>query len=113
MDSCFCNSDEKKVQAVLDQLPAFDSLKGLADFFKVFGDPTRLKILYALSMNELCVCDLSAILSAQQSTVSHQLRLLKEKRLVKYRRDGKNIYYSLNDTHINQIIEVGLTHINE
>lgn len=113
MSSCFCDGDPKKAQAIVNQLPEFNALKELADFFKVFGDPTRLKILYALSLNEMCVCDLSTILNANQSTVSHQLRLLKQTRLVKYRRDGKNIYYSLNDKHINQIIDIGLTHINE
>jgi ArsR family transcriptional regulator len=85
----------------------------LAEFFKVFGDSTRLKILYALSMSEMCVCDLAALLSMSQSAISHQLKVLRQTRLIKYRKDGKVVYYSLDDDHIRRVFEQGLAHVNE
>jgi len=90
-----------------------DVVNELAEFFKVFGDATRLRILYALSIAEMCVCDLCEFLGMNQSAVSHQLKVLRQSRLIKYRREGRNIYYSLDDEHIQQIIQVGLKHIME
>ena len=83
----------------------------LADFYKVFGDPTRIRILYALSKQELCVQDIADELSMTQSAISHQLRILKQSFLVKNRRDGKTIYYSLNDDHVATIMSQGLEHV--
>ncbi|SFI08941.1 transcriptional regulator, ArsR family [Tindallia magadiensis] len=85
----------------------------LAYFFKVFSDPTRVKILYALSLQEMCVCDISYLLNASQSAISHQLKMLRQARVVKSRRDGKIIYYSLDDDHIQRVFNQGLEHINE
>lgn len=91
-------------------LPAPD-IKELAGLFKVLGDPTRFRILWALNQAEMCVCDLCATLNMTKSAISHQLNTLRQSKLVKYRREGKNVYYSLDDEHVNQIIEIGLTHI--
>lgn len=88
-------------------------LYDLAEFYKVFGDSTRIKILYILSQDEKCVCDLSEYLNVSQSAVSHQLRMLKQMKLVKFRREGKTVYYSLSDHHIEQILSQGLEHISE
>lgn len=94
-------------------LPDDDKLFELAEFFKVLGDSTRVRILCALQAGEMCVCDISDALSMTQSAISHQLRLLKTHRLVKLRREGKNIFYSLDDDHIATIIAMGLKHIAE
>ncbi len=104
---------EAAVRQVFDLMPEPAVISELSDLFKVFGDPTRVRILHALSISELCVCDLSAILSMSQSAVSHQLRVLKTARLVKNRRDGKVIYYSLLDEHVRSILKVGSEHIAE
>ncbi|MEG0978777.1 MAG: metalloregulator ArsR/SmtB family transcription factor [Oscillospiraceae bacterium] len=85
----------------------------LADFFKVFGDSTRVKILLALDKNEMCVCDLAFLLDMTKSAVSHQLKVLRTSKLVRCRRDGKNIFYSLADDHVSDILEKGLEHIDE
>ena len=85
----------------------------LADLYKVFGDPTRIRILYALSGGELCVCDIAELLGMTQSAISHQLRVLKQSALVKFRRDGKTVYYSLADTHVATILAQGLDHVQE
>lgn len=90
-----------------------DVVNDLAEFFKVFGDATRLKILRALFISEMCVCDLSELLDMSQSAVSHQLKVLRQCRIVKHRKEGRNVYYSLDDEHIQQIIHVGLAHMNE
>lgn len=89
------------------------SLDELADFYKVFGDNTRVRILWALSQNEMCVCDIAALLNMSQSSISHQLRVLKQNKFVKNRRDGKVVYYSLIDEHISYILKQGLVHISE
>ncbi len=90
-----------------------DNLYRLADLFKIFGDPTRIRILHALSGQELCVCDIADTLGMTQSAISHQLRVLKQIQLVKYRRDGKTIYYSLADSHVYTILAQGLEHVME
>lgn len=98
---------------VRTDMPDESMLFELSDFFRIFGDQTRLRILYALSKNELCVCDLAKLLGASQSAVSHQLQVLRSHRLVKYRRDGKTVYYSLDDGHIFSILDIGIKHLEE
>ena len=93
--------------------PADEVLYKLADLYKVFGDPTRIRILYALSSGELCVCDIAEVLGMTQSAISHQLRVLKQTALVKFRREGKTVYYSLADGHIATILAQGLDHVQE
>jgi ArsR family transcriptional regulator len=113
-DSCNCTViHEEAVNRVRNKLPDVVDLYELSELFKVFGDSTRIRILWALTEEELCVCDIAALLSATQSAVSHQLRVLKQARLVKHRKDGKIVYYSLDDEHIRLILDQGLTHIKE
>lgn len=106
-------SDEKTVKEVKSQMLNETILLEVSDNFKVFGDLTRLKILQALYHRELCVCDLTAVLEANQSTISHQLRILRGKNLVKFRKEGKMAYYSLADEHVVKIIEMGVEHATE
>ena len=94
-------------------LPSDEILYKLADFYKVFADPTRIRILYALSAGELCVCDIAQLLGMTQSAISHQLRVLKQSSLVKFRRDGKTVYYAIADNHISTILAQGLDHVQE
>ena len=101
------------VHQVETQIPVEEDLYDLADFFKVFGDTTRIKILYVLRVSEMCVCDIAESLSMTQSAISHQLRVLKQMDLVKNRREGKTIFYSLADDHIAGILDMGLEHIQE
>jgi ArsR family transcriptional regulator len=103
----------KIVKLVQDKMLGEDVHRELADFFKVFGDTTRIKILNALSTSEMCVYDIAALLRMKQPAVSHQLRILKQSNLVKYKKDGKLVYYSLDDDHIKQIFDIGLVHISE
>ena len=104
---------EDVVKRVVEQMPAEDDLDDLAEFFKIFGDTTRIKMLYVLLCSEMCVCDLAQILGMTQSAISHQLRLLKKMDLVKSRRDGKSVLYSLADGHIETILSQGMNHIQE
>lgn len=114
LDRCDCTViHEDVVKKVLNTMPPEEKLYDLAEFFKVFGDTTRIKIICALFTSEMCVCDLAALLNMTQSAVSHQLRMLKQSRLVKYRREGKVVYYSLDDEHVKQIFDQGISHINE
>ncbi|AFV11662.1 ArsR-like transcriptional regulator [Thermacetogenium phaeum DSM 12270] len=92
-------------------MPDDECLFDLAELFKVFGDTTRVKILFALFKAEMCVCDLATLLRMSQSAVSHQLRVLKQARLVKCRKEGKMVYYSLDDEHVKQIFDQGMAHI--
>jgi len=101
------------VSYVQNRLPDSGRLKELADFFKLFGDGTRLGILWALSESEMCVCDICALLHMKQPAVSHQLKNLKQARIVKNRRDGKVIYYSLDDDHIRKLLNFGMEHVQE
>lgn len=101
------------IAQVGDSMPNEIMVKALADFFKMFGDPTRAKILWALDQSELCVCDLGAILGMTKSAVSHQLGTLRKANLVRFRREGKNVFYSLKDEHVKSILEVGMEHIQE
>ena len=101
------------VKSVTDKMPDEDKLYDLAEIFKVFGDSTRIKILYVLFEAEMCVCDIAQLLNMNQSAISHQLRILKQNRLVKSRRDGKAVFYSLADSHVRTIINQGMEHIEE
>ncbi|MBC5631011.1 helix-turn-helix transcriptional regulator [Clostridium sp. NSJ-6] len=113
-ESCLCNVIHKNVvEEVREKLPQEEMLYELAEFFKVFGDTTRIRILCALFEAEMCVCDLSALLNISQSAISHQLRGLKSARIVKFRREGKVVYYSLDDEHIKHIFDEGFRHISE
>jgi ArsR family transcriptional regulator len=98
---------------VLEEMPDEERLYDLAELFKVFGDTTRIRILYVLLEAEMCVCDIAEILNMTQSAISHQLRVLKQARLVRNRRKGKQIYYSLADDHVRTIIGQGMDHVNE
>ena len=94
-------------------MPAEELMYGLADFYKVFGDATRVKILCVLLESEMCVCDIAQLLGMTQSAISHQLQVLKKSKLVKYRRQGKTVFYSLADAHVRAIIGQGMEHISE
>lgn len=109
---CHHHHDEKQ-RHVICEVPSDRELSDLADFFKVFGDKTRVKILYELMTEELCVCDIAELMNMEQSAISHQLRILKQAKLVNNRRDGKTIYYSLADDHIYSILNQGHDHISE
>lgn len=113
-ESCSCSViHEDIVSHARDAMPQEETLYDLAELFKVFGDTTRIKIICALFESEMCVCDIAALLCMNQSAISHQLRVLKQARLVKYRKDGKVVYYSLDDEHVKQIFDLGLIHIRE
>ncbi len=101
------------VERVTASLPPESTLYELADLFKVFGDSTRIRILFALAETELCVCDLAQLLGLTQTAVSHQLRLLKSSKLVRFRRDGKILFYSLADDHVRGMIGMGMEHVSE
>ena len=109
----FYQVHEDVVKAVNEKMPDEDELCDLAEIFKVFGDSTRIKILYVLFEAEMCVCDIAQLLNMNQSAISHQLRILKQNRLVKSRREGKAVFYSLADGHVRTIINQGLEHIQE
>ena len=104
---------EELVKKVHEQMPEEEELYDLAELFKVFGDSTRIRILFVLFEAEVCVCDLAKALNMTQSAISHQLRILKQSKLVKSRREGKSIFYSLADEHVRTIIAQGCEHIEE
>ncbi len=104
---------ESSVAEVLGRMPPEDELLDLAELFKVFGDTTRIKILYVLFESELCVCDIAAILGISQSAISHQLRIIKQAKLIKNRREGKTVFYSLADEHVKTIIGMAKEHLEE
>ena len=112
--SCeFMHIHEEIVDKVEKVMPDEQQLLDLSEFFKVFGDSTRIKILYVLSQSEMCVCDIATLLRMGQSAISHQLRVLKQMRLVTFRRDGKTVFYKLADSHIQTILAQGMEHISE
>lgn len=114
IDTCNCNViHEDVVKRVKETIPQEEILYDLADLFKTFGDSTRIKIICALFQSEMCVCDIAALLCMNQSAISHQLRVLKQARLVKYRKEGKVVYYSLDDDHVKGIFDQGLAHLKE
>ena len=104
---------EDLLKAVRDTMPEETELYDLAELFKVFGDSTRIRILFVLFEAQVCVCDLAQALGMTQSAISHQLRILKQNKLVKSRREGKSVFYSLADDHVRTIIEMGREHIEE
>lgn len=113
-ERCDCDViHQDVVNEVKEKMPQEEALYDLAELFKVFGDSTRIRILWALDEAEMCVCDIAVLLNMTQSAISHQLRVLKQASLVKNRRDGKIVYYSLDDDHVKQIFDQGLVHINE
>ena len=109
----FDATDGSLLEKVQGDMPDEESLYDLAELFKVFGDTTRIRILYVLFESEMCVCDIAEILNMTQSAISHQLRVLKQARLVRNRREGKQIYYFLADDHVRTIIGQGMDHISE
>lgn len=109
----FIHAHDAIVEKVKDALPAKESLYDLAELYKVFGDSTRIKILYVLFEAEMCVCDIAALLGMTVSAISHQLRVLKSARLVRYRREGKTMFYALADDHVRTILGQGMDHIME
>lgn len=114
VSKCDCTTiHEDVVNNVKSKMPEEESLIDLADLFKIFGDSTRVRILWVLNESEMCVCDISALLNMTQSAISHQLRLLKQSNLVKNRKDGKVVYYSIKDEHVKDIFSQGFLHIRE
>ena len=105
--------DQKKVNMVSAKLPSADENMAMAEAFKALGDPTRLRIVQALSLEELCVCDISALMDVSISAISHQLRLLRNLKLVKFRKEGKMVYYSLDDDHVKELITIAREHVLE
>lgn len=113
-ENCSCTViHEDIVKKVSSLMPDDKKLYELSELFKVLGDTTRVKIIYALFESEMCVCDISALFNMNQSAISHQLRTLKQARLVKFRRDGKVVYYSLDDEHVKLLFDYGLIHVKE
>jgi len=114
IESCDCNViHENVVRQARNRMPDEETFNELADLFKVFGDPTRVRILWALNEAEMCVCDIAVLLDMTQSAISHQLRVLKQSKLVKNRREGKIVFYSLNYEYKKDILNQVLTHIND
>ncbi|MHB1376678.1 MAG: ArsR/SmtB family transcription factor [Candidatus Humimicrobiaceae bacterium] len=113
-ENCSCTViHEDIINKVSSLMPDDKKLYELSELFKVLGDTTRVKIIYALFESEMCVCDISALFNMNQSAISHQLRTLKQARLVKFRRDGKVVYYSLDDEHVKLLFDYGLIHVKE
>ena len=114
MDLCECNViHEDVVERVRQQMPEEAPVYEVSELFKVFGDSTRSRMICALRLEEMCVCDLAALLNMTQSAISHQLRILRSSRLVKSRKQGRVVYYSLDDAHIGEIFSLAFTHIME
>ena len=114
VDCCdYIHTHEDIVEKVRKEMPGEDTLYDLCELFRIFGDSTRIRILYVLFESEMCVCDIAQILGMTQSAISHQLRMLRQMDLVRTRRDGKTVYYSLSDGHIFNILSQGMEHIEE
>jgi DNA-binding transcriptional ArsR family regulator len=114
VDACdVTHVDEEKAREIRSLIKPEMAIQHLGAFFKVMGDVTRLKIILSLSREELCVCDLAAIINVSPSAVSHQLRILRGAKLVKYRREGKTVYYSLDDKHVENLLENAQDHLKE
>lgn len=112
--SCeYLSVHQEVVDQVMEAMPPEEELFDLAELFKVFGDSTRIRILYVLFEAEMCVCDLAQLLGMTQSAISHQLQVLKKSKLVKYRREGKTVFYSLSDGHVRAILGQGMEHVTE
>lgn len=111
---CACEElHPDKIARAEGQSPSDEELFALADLYKIFGDSTRIRILYVLYDTELCVCDIAELLGMTLSAISHQLRILKQARLVKFRRSGKTVFYSLADDHVHAILGQGIDHVRE
>ncbi len=111
---CDCIEVHQDIVAqVQEHMPAEELLDSVAETFKVFGDKTRIKILYVLHSQELCVCDIAQLLDMNQSAISHQLKVLKQAKLIRNRRDGKQVFYSLDDAHVRTILSMGMEHAME
>ena len=110
MQNNVCNGNHEHKNCNINEFKEFNKM---SELFKVFGDTTRIRILYALFESELCVNDIAQVLGLSQSAVSHQLRILKDAKLVKFRRNGKIIFYSLDDDHVRNIIAMGMEHVEE
>lgn len=104
---------EDNVKKAINELPDDELIADLSDMFKIFGDQTRVKILMALESGELCVCDIAAVMNMSQSAISHQLRVLKQSNIVKTRRQGKVVYYSISDDHVKEIFDIAIVHVKE
>lgn len=104
---------EDNVKKTINELPDDELIADLSDMFKIFGDQTRVKILMALESGELCVCDIAAVMNMSQSAISHQLRVLKQSNIVKTRRQGKVVYYSISDDHVKEIFDIAIVHVQE
>lgn len=104
---------EDNVKKAINELPNDELIADLSDMFKIFGDQTRVKILMALENGELCVCDIAAVMNMSQSAISHQLRVLKQSNIVKTRREGKVVYYSISDDHVKEIFNMAMVHVQE
>ena len=114
VDCCdFIHVHEDVVEQVRQRMPGEDALYDLTELFRIFGDSTRVRILYVLLESEMCVCDLAMLLGMTQSAISHQLRALKNARLVRARREGKTVFYALADDHVKTILDQGLEHVGE
>ena len=109
----FMHAHDEIVERVQKEMPGEDTLYDLTELFRIFGDSTRIRILYVLFESEMCVCDIAQLLGMTQSAISHQLRSLKQSKLVKYRREGKQVYYALADGHVRTILDQGIEHISE
>lgn len=109
----YIHAHDEIITQVNQNMPDDEILYDLAELFKIFGDSTRIKILYVLFESEMCVCDIAQLLNMTQSAISHQLRALKQSKLVKYRREGKTVFYSLADDHVHTIINQGMEHLAE
>lgn len=105
--------DPAAIKRIQDRMPAEEMITDMAELFKILGDPTRAKILFALEKEELCVGDIAGLLGMSQSAISHQLRSLKQNRLLRARRDGKQVFYTLHDQHVSQLIDAAMEHILE
>jgi len=110
---CCIGPEDKRLDELRQEMPTEEALYDLSDFFKVFGDSTRIKIIWALFNGEMCVGTIANLLEMSQSSISHQLRVLKNCRLVKARKDGKQVFYSLDDSHVKDIYHMGIEHIKE
>ena len=111
---CNCNAIHPEIiEKAAKSMPEDESITELSSFFKICGDPTRMKILFALFKTEMCVCDISSLLDMTVSSISHQLRILKQARMVTGRKDGQNVFYSASDDHVKKIINQGMDHITE
>ena len=114
VENCeYIHVHEDIVAQVNENMPDEEILYDLAELFKIFGDSTRIKILYVLFESEMCVCNIANLLGMTQSAISHQLRALKQSKLVKYRREGKTVFYSLADSHVRTILDQGMEHVAE